>query len=64
MYTSVRTVGARAFLIAEAPPAAAAWVIAELFYKLGSFTLELAAFGATWMLFSWLTSKLSLGRGE
>jgi hypothetical protein len=58
MYAAVRSLGWRAFLAQEAPFAFAAAVIAELFYKFGSFTLELAAFAATWVVFSWLGERL------
>ena len=37
----------------EAPTGVAALVIAEVFYKFHSFTLECLAFLATWFLLGW-----------
>ena len=48
MSTLLRTLSVRELLIAEAPSLAIAMVIAELFYKFHSFTLECIAFLATW----------------
>ena len=48
----VKSTGVRKSLMAEAPPGIAALVIAELFFKLGSFTAECLAFLATWYLLS------------
>ena len=48
MSTLLRTLTARELLIAEAPSLAIAMVIAEIFYKFHSFTLECIAFLATW----------------
>jgi hypothetical protein len=58
MYTSVKAVGVPTFLVREAPPLAVAFLIAELFYKFGSFGLECAAFLATWYVLSWLQSAV------
>lgn len=60
MYTLIRHVGIRGALAAEAAPLFAALLAAELLYKLHSFTLECAAFVATWYALSYL---LSLARG-
>ena len=50
VYTLIRSLPLRSLLTAQAPALAASWLIAELFYKFHSFTLELAAFFATWFV--------------
>ena len=52
MYTLIRHVGLRQALVREAPAATAALILAEVFYKFHSFTLECLAFGATWVALS------------
>lgn len=54
MYTLVRRAGIREGLLAEAPSMIFSFVIAELFYKFHSFTLECASFLATWFAVSFL----------
>ena len=49
MYSSVQNVGIPAFLVREAPAFAVSFLIAELFYKFHSFSLECAAFLLTWL---------------
>lgn len=51
MFTLLRMLSARRILAEQLPAIAAAWVIAELFYKFHSFTLECAAFLVTWLVF-------------
>ena len=50
MYTLLRSVPLRALLSVQAPALLASFVIAELFYKWHSFTLECAGFLATWFV--------------
>ena len=65
MYTYVKDVGVPAFLLREAPAFGASFLIAELFYKFHSFTLECLAFLATWYVLSWVQATLfRLGGGE
>lgn len=52
MYTLFRTLGAREALYRELAPFFMAFLVAELFYKFGSFTLECVAFVITWALIS------------
>lgn len=40
-------------LVADVPPLAASLLIAELFFKFGSFTLEAIAFLAVWRVLGW-----------
>jgi hypothetical protein len=64
MYTSVKTVGLPTFLAREAPAFLGAFIVAELFYKFHSFTLETIAFLATWYVLSWGQSALLRLRGD
>jgi hypothetical protein len=50
MYTLLRTVPLRRLLMTQAPALGLAFVVAELFYKFHSFTLECLAFLATWFV--------------
>ncbi|MGH8352633.1 MAG: hypothetical protein ACRERY_03790 [Pseudomonas sp.] len=50
MYTLMRAIPKRQLLLEHAPVLGASLVIAELFYKFGSFTLECVAFLATWFV--------------
>lgn len=52
MFTLLRSLPFRELLLAEAPGLAASFVIAELFYKFHSFTLECGAFLLTWSAIS------------
>ena len=56
MYSYVKTIGVPAVLVREAPAFAVSFVIAEMFYKFGSFTLETGAFLVTWYALSFLQS--------
>jgi hypothetical protein len=56
MYTLIRHAGPRTGLLVEAPAMLLSLVLAELFYKFHSFTLECAAFLATWFVLSTLFS--------
>ena len=61
MYTLIQRAGIRGVLTAEAPSLFLSLLAAELLYKFHSFTLECAAFLATWYAASYL---LSLARGR
>jgi hypothetical protein len=65
MFTLLRLLSARRIFVEQLPAIAAAWAIAELFYKFHSFTLECAAFLATWFVFDALIqlAKRLLGAG-
>ena len=56
MYTLLRNVGFRKGLMVEGPSLAASMIVAELFYKFHSFTLECGAFLATWLAVSCLVT--------
>jgi hypothetical protein len=48
-------------LAREAPAAAGALIIVDLFYKFHSFTLECLAFLATWYVLGWISAVLLPG---
>ena len=52
MFNLVRSVPVKTLLIEQMPAFLAAFVIAEVFYKFHSFSLECLAFLATWSVFS------------
>ena len=58
MYTLVRSVGLRDLVLAQAPALLISMVIAEMFYKFHSFTLETIAFLGTWFV---VDGAISLG---
>jgi hypothetical protein len=58
MYTLFRMLSIKRLASEQLPALAFAWVIAELFYKFHSFTLECAAFLATWFLLDALIQSL------
>ena len=58
MYTLIRDLGLRKALLADAPALFLSMVIAEMFYKFHSFTLECGAFLATWFVVSYLSAVL------
>jgi hypothetical protein len=51
MFTLLRMLPAKRILAEQLPALLIAWLIAELFYKFHSFSLECAAFLATWFVF-------------
>lgn len=63
MYTLVRTIGASATARHELAPFVVAFAIAEIFYKFGSFSLELVAFLGTWFALSFVQSLFLKSRG-
>ena len=52
MYAALRHLTLRNALTTEGPSLLAALVIAELFYKFGSFAMECIAFLVTWLAIS------------
>jgi hypothetical protein len=59
MYTLLRTVPLSQLIAMQAPALLASFVIAEVFYKFHSFTLECLAFLVTWLV---IEGFLSAGR--
>lgn len=62
MYTLLRTSTAPELLRHHAPTLTAAFIIASLFYKFGSFALECLAFLATWFALDATLSSLRPSR--
>ena len=58
MYQLLRGRSLRAILTDALPPLAVALLIAELFFKWRSFTLECAGFLATWFILDWVWWKV------
>jgi len=63
MYHLIRCATAKRLLVLEAPALVLALVVAELFYKFGSFTLECLAFLPTWYVASLLFDALARRTG-
>ena len=61
MYTLMRSIPLRHLFLEQVPVLFASFVIAELFYKFHSFTLECIAFLATWYILDWLTQLIVKG---
>ncbi len=59
MYTLLSLLPVKRIAYEQAPVLASSWVIAELFYKFHSFTLECAAFLATWFVLDALVQRVS-----
>lgn len=59
MYTLIRHAGLRQSLQHEAPSLGLSMIVAELFYKFHSFTLECGAFLVTWFVVSWVARRVS-----
>ena len=51
MYRHIKAMPLRELIVNDAPSFVVALVVAEMFYKFHSFTLEVLAFLATWYLF-------------
>lgn len=58
MYSLVRNLHRRQDLLVEGTACLASFVIAELFFKFHSFTLECAAFLATWFSLSYVLTLI------
>ena len=58
MYTMMQAIETRALRAQQAVILLAAFIIAEVFYKFGSFALECIAFLATWFVLDFLINKL------
>ena len=64
MFTLLRMLPIKRLALEQLPALAGAWLIAELFYKFHSFTLECGAFLLTWLaLDGSLQFVISLVRG-
>jgi hypothetical protein len=59
MYTLARSLPWQQLLLQQLPALFASFVIAEIFYKFHSFTLECLAFLATWFVLDMVISTAS-----
>ena len=59
MYTLTRILPTRALVLEQAPALGGALLVAEVFYKFHSFTLECLAFLATWYIFDAAISRVA-----
>lgn len=62
MYTLLSLIPVKRLAYEQGPALIFAWIIAELFYKFHSFTLECGAFLATWFVLDALIQRLVLPR--
>ena len=58
MYSLMRTTPSRTLLTRQLPTFAASLVVAEMFYKFGSFSVEAIAFLGTWYLLDYGIQRL------
>ena len=58
MYSLMRCLSLKKMLFGQVPVLIISFVIAEIFYKFHSFTLECGAFLATWFVLDWATVTL------
>ncbi|MEO6071611.1 MAG: hypothetical protein ABIN57_02615 [Chitinophagaceae bacterium] len=54
MYSILKSLGAKKFILRELPSLTLSIFITEMLYKFGSFILECGAFLITWFVASWL----------
>ena len=59
MFELIRSTSLRQLLARQAPALAGSLLIAELFYKFGSFTLECLGFLATWFVLDALFAAIA-----
>lgn len=61
MHRAIHKQGVKSFLIEEGPALVGAFLIADIFYKWGSFALECLGFLATWYVLSLFCDLISKG---
>jgi hypothetical protein len=59
MYTLIRSIPVRQLLLEQIPALGLSFIIAELFYKFHSFTLECLAFLGTWYVIDVAITRFS-----
>lgn len=59
MYQLLKSLSNRELFQRQLPVLLSSFVIAELFYKFHSFTLETAAFLATWFVLDWMAGQVT-----
>ena len=58
MYQLYKSISNRELLTQQIPIMMLSFIVAELFYKFHSFTLESVAFLATWFVVDWVMSRV------
>lgn len=58
MYTLLHFLPVKKFVYEQVPAFTFAWIMAELFFKFHSFTLECAAFMVTWFVLDALVQRV------
>jgi len=58
MFTAIQKLGFKQFLLKETLPLIVALIISEMFFKFGSFTMELISFLITWYLLGKVSSSV------
>ncbi|MBK8046230.1 MAG: hypothetical protein IPK16_03330 [Anaerolineales bacterium] len=58
MYSLIKSMTLRNLLIEQLPVLLLSMIIAEIFYKFHSFTLETIAFLATWFVLDWIVQAV------
>ncbi|TXL73696.1 hypothetical protein FHP25_20010 [Vineibacter terrae] len=62
MYTLIKSLSTRQLTAIQLPSLVGALVVAEVFYKFHSFTLECVAFLVTWAALDFIITKLAARR--
>jgi hypothetical protein len=57
MYSLIKSLTLRSFVIEQLPVLLLSFIIAEIFFKFHSFTLEALAFLATWFVLDWIVQS-------
>lgn len=58
MYSLMRSMSLRSLLVEQVPVLLISLIIAEIFYKFHSFTLETGAFLVTWFVLDWVVQAV------
>jgi hypothetical protein len=58
MFTILKIAGLKTVLERELAPYALSLIIAQLFFKWGSFALELVGFVVTWFVLGWILDRI------
>ena len=58
MYSLIKSMTLRNLLVEQLPVLLLSMIIAEIFYKFHSFTLETVAFLATWFVLDWIVQAV------
>ena len=60
MYTLINRIGLKSLVVLEGPSLLVACLLAEAFYKFGSFTLEALSFFWTWYLLGLFMHRITV----